>query len=92
LSPRATAYYTHNRFADVFSDLKRAPNALRSRLAEIPGAAAVETRVSGKITLDLPGLQEPADGMIHSIPEDRPQQLNLLFIRRGSDAGTRQSQ
>jgi putative ABC transport system permease protein len=76
-------YYTKNRFADVFSDLKRAPNALRARLAEIPGVAAVETRVSGKVTLDLPGLAEPADGMIHSVPEDRPQQLNLLFIRRG---------
>ena len=76
-------YYTEHRFADVFCDLKRAPNALRPRLAEIPGVAAVETRVSGKITLDLPGLTEPADGMIHSIPEDRPQQLHLLYLRRG---------
>ena len=25
------AYYAHNRFADVFSDLKRAPNPLRTR-------------------------------------------------------------
>ncbi len=77
------AYYEHNRFADVFCDVKRAPNALRGRLAEIPGVAAVETRVSGKITLDLPGLSEPADGVILSLPEDRPQQLNLLFVRRG---------
>ena len=28
------AYYERNRFADVFSGLKRAPNALRSRHAE----------------------------------------------------------
>jgi putative ABC transport system permease protein len=77
------AYYTHNRFADVFCDLKRAPNALRARLAEIPGVAAIETRVAGKVTLDLPGLAEPADGTIISIPEDRPQQLHQLFLRRG---------
>ncbi|MDB6171904.1 MAG: hypothetical protein JWL59_1215 [Chthoniobacteraceae bacterium] len=77
------AYYEHNRFADVFCDVKRAPNALRSRLTQIPGVAAVETRVSGKITLDLPGLSEPADGVVLSLPEDRPQQLNLLFVRRG---------
>lgn len=77
------AYYDRNRFADVFCGLKRAPNAMRARLTEIPGAAAVETRVTGKLTLDLPGLAEPADGSIHSIPEDRPQQLNLLFLRRG---------
>ena len=77
------AYYERYRFADVFSDVKRAPNAMRTRLAEIPGVAAVETRVSGKVTLDLPGLVEPADGMILSLPDDRPQQLNQLFLRRG---------
>jgi putative ABC transport system permease protein len=77
------AYYAHNRFADIFSDLKRAPNPVRTRLAQIPGVAALETRVTGKATLDLPGLLEPADGMLISLPEDRPQQLNLLFLRTG---------
>ena len=77
------AYYTDHRFADVFCDLKRAPNALRTRLAGLPDVAAVETRVAGKVTLDLPGLAEPADGTIISIPDDRPQQLHTLFIRRG---------
>ena len=77
------AYYERHRFADVFSEVKRAPNALRARLAQIPGVAAVETRVTGKVTLDLPGLAEPADGTILSLPEDRPQQLNQLFLRRG---------
>ena len=77
------SYYANHRFADVFCDLKRAPNAIRSRLAEIPGVAAVETRVTGSVTLDLPGLKEPADGVILSLPEDRPQQLNLLFLRKG---------
>ncbi|MBV8352519.1 MAG: ABC transporter permease [Verrucomicrobia bacterium] len=77
------AYYTSCRFADVFCDLKRAPNALRSRLAEIAGIAAVDTRVTGSVILDLPGVKEPADGKIVSIPEDRPQQLNLVFLRTG---------
>lgn len=77
------SYYQQNRFADVFCDLKRAPNALRTRLAQIPGAAAVDTRVTGKLTLTLPGMSEPADGVILSLPDDRPQQLNLLFLRSG---------
>jgi putative ABC transport system permease protein len=77
------AYYQRYHFADVFCDVKRAPNSLRARLAEIPGTASVDTRVVGKITLDLPGLAEPADGLIHSLPEDRPAQLNLLFLRSG---------
>ncbi len=83
LETTQAAYYTQHRFADVFSDLKRAPNALRARLAEIPGAAAVETRVVGAAKLDLPGLPEPADATMHSLPEDRAQQLHLLYLRRG---------
>lgn len=77
------AYYERNRFADVFADLKRAPNEMRKRLQAIEGVAAVETRVTGKITLDLPGLAEPADGIAVSVPDDRPQQLNQLFLRTG---------
>lgn len=77
------AYYEKHRFADVFCDLKRAPNALRDRLAEIPGVAAVETRVVGSVRMDLPGLAEPADGTIVSIPEDRPMRLNTLHLRAG---------
>jgi putative ABC transport system permease protein len=76
-------YYERYRFADVFCDLKRAPNALRERLAAIPGVAAVDTRVKGSVRMDLPGLAEPADGTILSIPEDRPMQLNLLHLRTG---------
>lgn len=78
-----SAYYTSHRFADVFCELKRAPNSVRSRLAEIPGVAGVETRVRGAAILNLPGMKEPADGTLLSIPEDRPQQLNRLFLRTG---------
>jgi putative ABC transport system permease protein len=67
----------------VFCDLKRAPNALRARLSEIPGVAAVETRVQGSLRVDLPGMAEPVDGTIVSIPTDRPMTLNLLYLRTG---------
>jgi putative ABC transport system permease protein len=77
------AYYEGYRFADVFADLKRAPNDVRNRLVQIEGVAAVETRVSGGMTLDIEGMAEPADGTILSLPDDRPQLLNQLFIRSG---------
>lgn len=77
------AYYQQYSFGDVFADLKRAPNFLRNRLTEIPDVAAVETRVTGRMTLDLPGLAEPADGIALSLPDDRPQRLNRLFLRYG---------
>jgi putative ABC transport system permease protein len=77
------AYYAEHRFADVFCDVKRAPNALRARLAKIDGVATVETRVTGSAKLDIPGLAEPADATVISLPDDRPQQLHLLYLRRG---------
>ena len=41
---RAT-FYERYRFADVFARVKRAPDAMVDRLAEIPGVAQVETRI-----------------------------------------------
>jgi putative ABC transport system permease protein len=77
------AYYQRNRMADVFATLKRAPLSMADRIAELPGVAAVETRVVVDVTLDLPGVLEPATGHIVSIPEDKPQVLNQLFLRNG---------
>lgn len=83
LESTRAAYYERHRFADVFCNLKRAPNALQERLSAIPGVAAVETRVVGALRMDLPGLSEPADGTIISIPEGHPMRLNTLFLRTG---------
>lgn len=77
------AYYRDYRFADVFVSLKRAPEALRARLAAIPGVAAVESRVMAAVTLDVPGLPEPATGRLVSVPERGRPVLNSLHLRRG---------
>ncbi len=76
-------YYTHHRLADVFCELRRAPNSVRDRLSRISGVATIETRVTGNATLDIRGMDEPAQAALVSIPDDRPQQLNLLFLRSG---------
>ena len=79
---RAT-FYDRYRFADVFAEVKRAPDALAQRLAEIPGVAQVETRIVEVVTLDVPGLDEPAVGQIISLPVTRQPRLNQLYLRRG---------
>lgn len=76
-------YYASNRFADVFVQMKRAPNALAARLAQIEGVAQVETRVVRDVTLDLPQMPEPATGRLISMPEYGDPRLNLLYLRRG---------
>src|SRR3990172_10147166 len=49
-------YYEAQRFADVFIHLKRAPNSLTARVAELPGVAAVQAGISVPATLDIAGL------------------------------------
>jgi len=77
-------YYDHYRFADVFAQLKRAPEAIAPQIEAIPGVQQVQTRVVMDVTLDIPGLLEPATGRLISIPEQRTPRLNDLHLRRGS--------
>src|SRR5688572_23251634 len=76
-------YYEGHRFAQVFARLKRAPNSVRDQLASIPGVAAVETSIAIQVTLDVPGVAEPAVGMINSLPERGDRALNRLYLRSG---------
>ncbi len=84
LESTRSAYYQKYAMADIFANLKRAPLAVADELNTLPGVATVETRVAVDVTLDLPGLSEPATGHIISLPEDGgPQKLNRLFLRKG---------
>ena len=56
------AYYERYRFAQVFAPLKRAPQRLKADIADIAGVKTVETRIVKNVTLDIPGLSEPASG------------------------------
>ncbi len=76
-------YYEQHRFAQVFARLKRAPDSVRSQLAAIPGVAAVETSIAIQVTLDVPGLAEPAVGLLNSLPERGERGLNRLYVRTG---------
>jgi putative ABC transport system permease protein len=76
-------YYEANRFAEVFVHLKRAPNSLAARIQELPGVATVQPAISVQVTLDLPTLDEPASGMVRSLPDFTPPELNRLFLRKG---------
>lgn len=83
LETARNGYYEHNRFAQVFSSLKRAPSSVASQITALPGVAAVETSVSMQVTLDIPGMVEPATGLINSLPDRREPVLNRPFLRAG---------
>ncbi len=76
-------YYEIARFGDVFASLKRAPASLEPRIAAIPGVAAVATRVIAEVTLDVPGMSEPATGRLVSLPDRGRPPLNDIYLRTG---------
>ena len=76
-------YYREHRFAEVFARLKRAPNSVRDQLAAIPGVATVQTGIALQVTLDVPGLDLPAVGLLNSVPEHGAPVLNQVYLRSG---------
>ncbi len=90
---RAT-FYRDYRFAEVFCSLKRAPESLRERIAEIPGVLVVDTRVVAAASLDISGFDDPVTGLLISTPsfsavvdgDDNGAAeplLNNLYMRKG---------
>ncbi len=77
------AYYERHQFADVFATVRRAPKTLAARIAEIPGVAAVDTRIVKFALLDVPNFRQPATGQMISLPESGQPALNRLHIRVG---------
>lgn len=81
-----TTYYERQNFAHLFATLKRAPLSLAERLAELPGVARVEPRIVRDVTLDVPGLPEPAIGRLISLPEyPTAANLNQTYLRTGRE-------
>ncbi|MBY0512009.1 MAG: ABC transporter permease [Rhodospirillaceae bacterium] len=83
LDDTRAAYYERYAFADVFAQVRRAPEFLTGEIASIPGVAAVETHVMQLALLDIPNFSAPATGQFISIPEKREQVLNRLYMRQG---------
>jgi putative ABC transport system permease protein len=83
LDETRSAYYERYRFADIFADVKRAPERLGREIASIPGVARVETRIVAMVTLDVAGMAEPARGLLISVPERHQPELNGLHPRMG---------
>ena len=78
-----TAYYDRYAFADVFATAIRAPNSLTERILAIPGVSRIDTRVQSSAVLDIPGLVEPASGLVLSIPDRGEPVLNKLVLMDG---------
>lgn len=76
-------FYRDYRFADVFVNLKRAPEPVKERIAAIPGVQAVETRVLAVVKVEVAGFGDPVTGLLASLPDTGEPLLNRLHLKRG---------
>jgi putative ABC transport system permease protein len=76
-------YYREQAFADVFADLKRAPEQVAGGLAEIPGVIEVDTRIVAYGRIELPGYDQPIRLQALSMPPSPTSGLNRLRLRQG---------
>ena len=76
-------YYEKYRFAQLFTQMKRAPNPVARQIADIPGVGMVQPRIVVDVTLDVPGMEEPAVGRLISVPDHGRPLLNDVHLRRG---------
>lgn len=76
-------YYEQERMADVFVTLDRAPDGIARELEAIPGVSAVYTRVVERALLPLENREEPASGIVVSLPAQGPPPLLDVRLRSG---------
>lgn len=76
-------FYRDYRFAEVFVNLKRAPEPVAERLRDIPGVERLETRVIAGVKLEVHGFSDPITGLLLSMPDSGEPLLNALYLKRG---------
>lgn len=76
-------HYAECRFPDGFTPLKRAPLADLGRIRAVPGVWEAEGRAVGAARLAVPGLDEPANARIESLPDRGEPALGRPLVRRG---------
>lgn len=74
-------YYADYRFADLSTDVVRAPLALVDDIRAIDGVIQVEPRIMKLGRPDIDGMEEPASVLLVTLPE--PDGLNRLHLRAG---------
>lgn len=83
LGQSRAVYYDNYRFADVFASLKRAPDSVADRIADVPGVSKVYARTVQQVLLPVEGLITPARGEIISLPMHGRPPLNDVLLKAG---------
>ena len=76
-------FYARGAFADIFASVRRAPESLGPRLAEVPGVIDVQLTVEAAARLTVPHSTDPVIGQLIGLDAGRLQRLNRVSLRMG---------
>lgn len=76
-------FYSEFQFADIFAEVKRAPEGAVERFRDAPGINQIETRVRAPARLEVAGFDDPIRGTMLSVPDGGEPLLNRLYLREG---------
>jgi putative ABC transport system permease protein len=77
------SFYERGRFADVFATVKRAPDALAQRLANLEGVVDVQPTIEAMARVTVPGSDEPVIGQLIGLDSRGERRLNRVTVRTG---------
>lgn len=83
LTETQRTYYERYRMAEVFAPLKRAPEHLLERVAQLPGVAKLEGRINGGALINLPQAEVPIRARALSLPDFREPRLGAVYLSAG---------
>lgn len=83
LSIAQSNFYAQSRFADIFATCKKAPLSLLSTIEKIPRVEIASARVEQMALLNIEGMDEPGLGQFISVPNEKDQLLNFVYVKSG---------
>ncbi|MDX1443628.1 MAG: FtsX-like permease family protein [Gammaproteobacteria bacterium] len=78
------AYYSAQRFGDVFAEAVRVPSSVIERIREIEGVATVQARTRLPGRAELEGFPDSITVVAHSLPDNGRAAVNRLYLQRGA--------
>lgn len=91
LSRARDDFYAQGRFGDVFAAVRRAPESMAPRLAELPGVIDVQTTVEAMARVTVPASIDPVMGQLIGLDPQLSPRLNRVLLRSGrwAEGGSR---
>lgn len=83
LEQTRAAYFERYRFAHIFAEARRAPEAVAREIGAIAGVQTADSRIVVDVVLDISEMAEPASGRLMSLPDGGQPSLNTLAVVAG---------